>query len=103
MSRPNFMVTSSTAAARSVMIPFPEPLRAPAALSAFKPFVRGAAPLPFIHGIETHALPGWVRRVFQIAGEVGKLLDLRCKYRGFHTEMLIVRDGTKHFRDSAAF
>src|SRR5271167_3038529 len=103
MSRPSFMVASCAAAACSVMVNFQEPLRAPAALGAFKPAVRGPAPLPLAHHLETHALPGWVRCVFQIAGEVGKLLDLRWQHCRFHTEMLIVRDGTQHFREAAAF
>src|SRR5580693_7643954 len=100
MRRPNFIVASSAAAVRSVMISIPELLHALASAPAFGLAVCGSTTLPRADRIKTHALPGGVRSVFQIAGEVGKLLDLRGKYGGLHTEMLIVRGGTQHLRDA---
>src|SRR6266404_655431 len=99
MSKPTFVVMSSTVGTRSV-------IRLTLVLPGIRQSLRRgfarAALLPCSPRVETHPLPLWVRRVLQVPGEVWKLFDLRGQHRRFDAQMLAVSDRPKQLREPAA-
>src|SRR5580698_10049164 len=56
-----------------------------------RPDVGAAEVLPGRAGVQLHAMPGRFGGVFQVAGEVGELLDLRGKKRVLGAHVLTAR------------
>src|SRR6266436_33563 len=97
INRPNFNVSSPTGWSRSLTnVSLPRPLsrgRDRGRASARSTTRSASTVVPSAEGIETHLVPPWVRRYFQIAGEIRELLNLRRHNGRLHIEMLALRDG----------
>src|ERR1700722_13591454 len=93
ISRPNLSVSSPAGWPRSVTNVFLPRWRG-CRLGRGRPGARSnITVVPSAEGIETHLMPPWVRRYFQIAGEIRELLDLRRHDGRLHIEMLALRNG----------
>src|SRR6267154_418039 len=99
INRPNFNVSSPTGWSRSltnVSLPRPRgrgPDRGRSSARSTTTARSASTFVPSAEGIETHLMPPWVRRYFQIAGEIRELLDLRGHDGRLHIEMLALRNG----------
>src|ERR1700722_4747711 len=88
MRRPSFIVASS-ATARSPMIEVQRVLLPGGARLDGGRFEF----IPRALGVKTNPLPGWIRCIFQVSGQIGKLLHLRGENRRLHRKVFVARDG----------